>query len=80
MANRFRVVRVRPNGNDWTRIQDIPLNIAEVSDSQSERAVALAAARQARDERGWRVRVYSPNETTGDQDIRDLIWDSAVNE
>jgi hypothetical protein len=79
VANRFRVVRVRANGTDWTRIQDIPINIASVSSSHTEREAALSAARQARDANGWRVRVYSPNETTGDQDPSDLVWDSDVN-
>lgn len=80
MANRYRVVRVRPNGTDWTLIQDFPVAVATapVETEQQQREAALARARLARDTNGWRVRVYSPHETRGDQQADDLIWDSAV--
>lgn len=82
MANRYRVVRVRPNGRDWTVVGSWPVDVASapLETEQTQRAAAIAAARSARDTNGWHVRVYSPNETTGDQDPADLVWDSAVNE
>jgi hypothetical protein len=76
MAEFYRVVRVRPNGTE-NIIRDVPC--VSVTDADLKRATSFAEARAARDQNGWRVRVYGYNEESPVVSPGDLIWDSAVN-
>lgn len=79
MANRYRVVRVRPNGNE-TVVQDFAVaNNASLTTEQSQRAAAFTAARNTKASNpSWRLRIYSPNPSTSDQVAGDCVWDSEV--
>lgn len=74
MAEFYRVVRVRPNGNEQI-IRDIPW--ASVTEEQTLRAEAFMDG-SARALQGQHIRLYSSDEN-GVVTREDCIWDSEVN-
>lgn len=69
----FRIVRVQPNDRENV-LRDIPW--ASVTDTQTQRAEAYAAASEGKTA-GQHIRVYS-SQDDGTIGPGDLIWDSDI--